>query len=659
MPAVTIRLLLVEDEETDATVFRRHLMRGMTDRPHHLTCAPTYSIALECLRSQSFDLCFFDYRLGANTGLELLQEMRGSGIETPIVFLTGCGDEEIAVTLMKFGAADYLVKEHLSPEVLSRSLHYALELAQSERRRRAAEAALVEKSLHMDNVLRSATDLAIITADLDLIVQYFNPMAATLLGITQEETLGHDVREFHKRFAVDEQHWMQAIQNVRAQAEHRFEMQVEKRDGIHFLEGRVSGVLDQRHQLAGYCLTVRDVTERRRLLLELEQAVQKADSANHAKSAFLAAMSHEIRTPMNTIIGVTDLLGTSTLDAETMHHVQLLKRAGDSLLALINDILDISKIEAGQLHLENATFDFPDLVQGTLEILGLRAKTKGIDWSVTMDETIPRFVRGDPDRLRQILLNLLGNALKFTEKGAVRLEISRGEGEWTRLTVTDTGVGIPEDKLDDIFQPFVQSDASTTRRFGGTGLGLSICRHLSEKMGGRIQVESILGKGSSFSVFIPLPEMEEPSIPKPSYWDVTTEIVQPERSLSILCADDAQENLILIDAFLDQTEHRLSLATNGLECLEKFKKGGCDLVLMDIQMPVMDGLEATRSIRAWEQEMGWKPTIIVALTGHATRCMVEKAQEVGCDLHVSKPVRRNRLLEVISHVAAKRSLLSS
>ncbi|MGN7610508.1 response regulator [Magnetococcales bacterium HHB-1] len=645
-----INLLLVEDSQSDAAIFRRYLNKGLSNHPHVLTIADNFSEGLKQILGQTFDLCFLDFNLGKKTGLDLFQEARKQGIKIPIIFLTGVGDEETAVTVMKSGATDYLSKESLSAESLSRSMFHALELANSEKRRHAAEAALFEKSAHLDNVLYSATDLAIITTDQDLKIKYFNPMAADLFNISKNKVIGQTVTDIQWKFGVDPKRFQLAMKSVTDIGEHRFEIQLEKDDGLHFLDCRFSSVIDKNSQLSGYCLTIRDVTERKRLLQNLELAVQQADAANRAKSAFLASMSHDIRTPLNTIIGVSDLLSSAKLDAENQQYVRILKQSGESLLALLNDILDFSKIEAEQIQLEDIAFDFRELVVSTTEILRLPAEDKGLHLTANIADNIAQYVRGDPDRLRQILLNIIGNSIKFTQTGSVCLQVSQGKKNKILFVISDTGIGIEKDRLDHIFHPFTQSDTSTTRRFGGTGLGLSICKQLSEKMGGSIYVESSPGKGSSFHVSIPLPATDD-QIRHDSQHDVTEK--QNARKLhkhklSILLADDAEDNHLLVAAFLKQTPHTIDFASNGQECVDKFKQGNYDLVLMDIQMPIMDGFEATKNIRSWEKSNGRNPAIIIALTAHATKEIADTTLQSGCDLHATKPITKKRLVNIIN-----------
>ncbi len=413
---------------------------------------------------------------------------------------------------------------------------------------------------------------------------------------------------------------------------------------------------DEEEFLNAIANTLSGIIERTRLVDELQQAKEQAEQASMAKSRFLAAMSHDIRTPMNAILGMGDVLRDSGLNQEQKDALKVLTHSGESLLILVNDILDLSKVEAGQLHVEAVTFDLHELVQSTNYILHQRANQKGLTFDYNLKPGCPQMVVGDPHRLRQVLLNLLGNALKFTEKGGVLLTVEAGVGDLAAFSVSDTGIGIPKERLKRIFDPFKQAGRSIARDFGGTGLGLTICDRLVKAMGGAMRVESVVGEGSVFAFTVRLPHADAALAdqePTRLVRTRTREESQPpvfRHSLKILSVDDVEENRMVMKAFLANSRHRLVEALNGEEAVVLFKASNFDLVLMDMQMPIMDGYEATRRIRAWERQQGRSPVTIAALTANAMRDGIEKATSCGCNMHIAKPVGKARLLHLLDQI---------
>jgi signal transduction histidine kinase/DNA-binding response OmpR family regulator len=382
---------------------------------------------------------------------------------------------------------------------------------------------------------------------------------------------------------------------------------------------------------------------------ELELANERAERATHAKSDFLAMMSHEIRTPLNAIIGMADVLASTSLTSEQKKCVEVFQRNGVHLLNLINDILDVSKVEAGKLELESTDFDLRQVIDRAFEVIEIRATQKGLQLFREVAPQAPSYVVGDPNRLRQVLINLLGNSLKFTEQGSltVRVEPDSEEG-CLRFAVVDTGIGIPPEKLGRIFESFAQADSSTTRKYGGTGLGLNISKRIVERMGGRIWVESKPGEGSIFFFTVNLPSGKQPPVqPVPA----SANLEESPAGLRILLVDDSEDNRFLFLSYLKNATCVVDLAEDGSIAVELFRRGQYDVVLMDVEMPVMDGYTATREIRKMEASAKAAPTPVLALTAHALSDMASKARQAGFTSFLIKPIRRATLLAALAPYA--------
>ena len=517
---------------------------------------------------------------------------------------------------------------------------------QVEAEQRKLDQRLRDQQFYTRSLIESNID-AIMTTDPAGIITDVNKQMEALTGCTRDELIGAPF----KNYFTDPERAEAGIELVLSEKKVTdYELTACARDGKQTVVSyNATTFYDRDRVLQGVFAAARDVTERKRVEAELQQAKAMAETASQTKSDFLASMSHEIRTPMNAIIGIADLLAKTPLSPDQDKYVQIFRRAGDNLLNLVNDILDLSKVEASQLELERTGFSLNELLEKVKEMVAVRAHEKGLALVCEIAAEVPGDLIGDPTRLRQVLLNLLGNAIKFTESGEVALRVTLDANSSApgalRFTISDSGIGIPGEKLGAVFERFTQADSSTTRRYGGSGLGLTISKRLVELMGGCIRVESRVGKGSVFSFTVPLEiwagATRRAAVP------VGADPERPLPALHILLVEDSPDNRTITVAYLQDTPYRVEIAENGTVAYEKFTAGHYDLVLMDRQMPVMDGLTATRAIREWEQSNHRPLTPIIALTASALKGDQEKCVAAGCTAYLTKPIKQDVLLQAI------------
>jgi PAS domain S-box-containing protein len=520
----------------------------------------------------------------------------------------------------------------------------ARKLVEAEQRK--LDQRLRDQQFYTRSLIESNID-ALMTTDPAGIITDVNKQMEALTGCTRDELIGAPF----KSYFTDPARAEAGIKLVLSQKKVTdYELTACARDGKQTVVSyNATTFYDRGRTLQGVFASARDVTERKRFEAELQAAKAVAESASKTKSDFLASMSHEIRTPMNAIIGIAHLLAQTPLSPVQDKYVQIFRRAGDNLLHLVNDILDLSKVEAAQLDLERTPFALGELLGIVQEMVAVRAQEKKLSLVFHVAPGVPSHLVGDPARLRQVLINLLGNAVKFTEAGEVSLRVGLDTDSTVPggllFTVTDTGIGIPAEKLQAVFERFTQADSSTTRSYGGTGLGLTISKSLVEVMGGRIWVESVLGKGSVFSFGLQLEVWAGPTPAALVPADSAPELPLP--ALRILLVEDSADNRTITLAYLQDTPYRVDVAENGASACEKFAAGVYDLVLMDRQMPIMDGLAATRAIRKWELTNGRAPTPIIALTAAALKGDREKCIAAGCTAFLTKPIQQEVLLQAI------------
>lgn len=507
--------------------------------------------------------------------------------------------------------------------------------------------ALLRRSQETSNEIRTIVDAAvdgiIKISDRGIVLSY-NESAERILGYKAEEVIGKNVnmlmpnphRDAHDSYLKNYLRTGEAKiigSNREVWALHKDGHQVPVLLAIG--EARLGGI----STFVGF---LTDISERHKMETELRQAKELAEEAAAAKSAFLANMSHEIRTPMNAIIGFTDLVLDTTLKETQARHLNVVKTSARSLLTLLNDILDSAKLDGGHTEFENCDFDFRQLCEQIIAAQSLQARRKGLE--LTLDFQAGHYFKGDPLRIQQVVLNLLSNAVKFTQTGGVTLRVRHQKSQSLVIMVEDTGIGISADRLDKIFEPFTQADSSMTRRFGGTGLGTTIARQLVELMDGAITVTSTPGEGSAFQVALPLEEG------KPVDDDQHSEQEVALPPLRILIADDVPQNLDLLTTIMMQRQHDVTTATNGKQALELFRTGSFDMVLMDVQMPGMNGHEATRAIRQLETAEQRAYTPVIALTASVLENDRREAIQAGMDGFAVKPINLPQLSHEIATV---------
>ncbi len=542
-----------------------------------------------------------------------------------------------------------------------------------------------------------------------------NPALCRIYGYASPQELTTAITDVGRQLYVNRRRHEKFVQLLKRDGTVTgFESQVFRRDGtVIWISENGRAVSDAAGKLAYYEGSVEDITERKQAEV-LQRQRDAAEAANRAKSQFLANMSHEIRTPLNGVVGMLELLSVTPLDEQQQRYARVARASADSLLRLINDVLDFSKIEAGKLELEEFDFDVRRLVEDTIEMFSERVKAKGLDLSCSIESDVPSVVRGDADRLRQVLVNLTNNAVKFTERGriAVRLAVEAGDKQQDagdrmkevadstqeaggrrhgrrprsvgeprdsfvlRFEVSDTGIGIPTDRLERLFKAFSQVDASTTRKFGGTGLGLAVCKQIVELHGGEIGVTSKPNRGSTFHFTVCLrpsshgktsfdisphsqPELPANRDPSTSHLAAICERQNRDQAASrrILIAEDNEVNQMVASEILTRVGYECDIVANGQQAVEAVRKTDYDLVLMDCQMPEMDGFEATRAIRLDEQAAERTQRLpIVALTANAVKGDRDNCLAAGMDGYIAKPLDTLRLMDTIETLLATRAV---
>lgn len=637
-----LRILLLEDFPPDVVLIERELTKaGIRFAMKQVDNKADF---LQAFREFNPDLVISDYSLPQYDGISAIEDLRAISPETPIIIVTGSLDEETAADTMKSGAWDYVVKERLYR--LPSAISQALKLKQEIEHKLSIEKTLQQTENEYDT-LRNNIPLAIYRATVDGKLLYANPTFWTMFGYhTAGEVMMKPMIDFY-RHPEKRAELMRRLVEEKIVKNHEIEFL--RKDGSTFW-GSVYGraLFDEHGNHIFQDGIIMDVSELKRTYQDLISAKEKAEESDHLKTAFLANMSHEIRTPMNAILGFSDLLLDPYYSkGDISRFVSLIQKNGQSLINIINDIIDVAKMEAGIVQIDKAYCNVETILRDLYEAFSEMMKRNGtneITFTYSVSPTLTTEVYTDANRLKQILTNLLNNAFKFTEKGHIEYGVLV-KGSSLNFFVKDTGLGIPEDKFEIIFDRFRQVDDSHTREFGGTGIGLTIAKNLVERLGGRIWVESVLYEGSSFFINLPYqpgPPLQERAVEmKP----VGNQVVHENwASKTVLVVEDVESNFLYIETVLRQTKAKVLWADNGTKAINYVKSNpSIDIVLMDIQLPDLNGLEATRMIKQMRPELP-----VIAQTAFALSTDEEMVYEAGCDDYLTKPITKKNFMACLS-----------
>jgi PAS domain S-box-containing protein len=652
----TIRIFLVDDDEIDAMSFERALRKSGLN--FLLTHCKDANQAMDEIHKVDYDCVFLDYQLPGFDGLVLLKKFKEAGITAPIAVMTSQGDEKIAVEMMKAGAFDYFPKAEVNPENMLKIVRAGMRLREMEIQKLQAERALKENNTKLNAILES-TNALVFSIDSNLNYTAFNTiykkMVYNLFGT--EPFLGLpavDSFTFEANRKLISDSFQRVLKGEHLSVTEEFGDPENKSNYYDLLFNPIVG---EDGKINGVVVYGQDITDRKKVEWEILESKLEAERTAKAKSEFLSNMSHEIRTPMNAIIGLSELLLKEHLTDKQHENMKSIKYSADNLLVIINDILDFSKIESGKVEFENINFDIFLKIQEIRKTFIFKAEEKGIALKFRVDDKIPQFVVGDPFRLNQILLNLLSNAVKFTKEGTVSLLVSlvadKGENVTLKFDIIDTGIGIPKDKLASVFESYTQAYTDITRRFGGTGLGLAITRQLVTMQGGQINLDSEIGKGTTFSVQLDFVKgvVENES----SADELIAELLEKRDfdGMRVLLVEDNQMNQFVANQVLELWNIKVDFADDGLQAVNLLKENDYALVLMDLQMPVMSGYEATAYIRDRTNRLRNPEIPIIALTADAFPETKKKVMESGMNDFVTKPLEQNDLYSKIKQHCLK------
>ena len=647
---VNPKLLLIEDDPIDQMAFERFVKMEKLNFEYDI--ADSVNEAEVKLSANKYDVIITDYMLGDGNAFDVLD----LGFKIPLIFTSGVGDEEIIVKAMKKGASDYLIKDTARNylKVLPLTIDKTIRRSQAEKR-----LAAVEEELKQLSIVASKTSNAVVIFDNELKIEWVNEAFCEMTGYSFLEVKGSSGEMLRKdsKKIFESQKVIDEVLNRKKSFTYE-NLNYTKSGSEYWALTTLTPIMDVGGNVNKVIAIESDISANKKVEQELTLAKEKAEESKRVKEEFLANMSHEIRTPLNGIKGFTDLLLKNKHYPEQEKYLEAIDFSTKNLLAIINDILDFSKIEAGKMEIEKTVFYLRDLIESIFNSFVFQAEEKGIKITKQVEDKIPESLLGDPVRINQVITNLMSNALKFTEKGSIHLtveEVSSADNHVDLLfKIKDTGIGIAQNKINSIFESFSQASSSTTRKYGGTGLGLAIVKKIVNLFDGEIKAESTEGAGATFIFNLNLQVAGDQGIIKESKNpDLNIDL----SGISILVAEDYPMNQLLINETLSNWNFQVEIVENGKLAFEKIQENNYDLILMDVNMPEMGGLEATRAIREKLDEPK-KSIPIIAMTAGALKGDKEECINAGMNDYISKPFDQDELfLKIANYFGPRKNQL--
>lgn len=648
-----IQVQIIEDNGQDISVLMNAIKK--TGLEVEFTVCTTIKDAIALSKNKSFDCIFLDYYFPEQNGIDFLKYYSEHGKGASIIMVTSEEDIHLAVECMKLGAYDFLSKSQITAASLSKSLRYILKLKEARTAALIATSALQESELKIKNIV-ARSPILLFHINNDGTISLFKGKAAHCLSVKPDKVIGQNLINFGNALPMRMGDFRLACDTQQC----NFKTEV---DG-HFFDVNYIPIYDQNeviNGMMGVAIDITSYTKNEEVLLH--QIVTKEESSK-IKEQFLANMSHEIRTPIHGIISLTQFILNTNTTEEQKNYLDLIRKSADTLLVIVNDILDLSKIDSGKMTFEEIPFNLKDTFTASVAAFIPKTIEKKVELRTEISNELPSEIIGDPIRLTQIINNLLGNAIKFTEKGYIligaRLKESNEEYNILEFFIKDSGIGISEDKIDSIFESFTQAGNEITRKYGGTGLGLTITKQLIEKQNGSIHVESIPNEGTTFKFCIPYKSCH-------THHKTTNNMALHSTNLStelkILVAEDHEINRFIIQKMFKEWGIKCDFAVTGIEAVEQARNTVYDVILMDIEMPDMNGYRATELIRH-DLPTPNNATPIIAMTGHAMNGEKEKCISMGMDDYISKPFKpeelKNKIVELTnSSQMANASIIES